>query len=76
MPRKSRCVPLLTSKLPDYFQLSAAGDAAAGTGLGLPISRSIIEAHEGTLWVAPGSPHGARFGFSLPVARGTSRKAR
>lgn len=39
-----------------------------GVGVGLAISRSIIEAHGGTLWAAGASPHGARIGFSLPAA--------
>ena len=38
----------------------------AGTGLGLPIARGIIEAHGGTLVVAPADP-GASFVVSLPA---------
>jgi PAS domain S-box-containing protein len=38
-----------------------------GIGMGLSISRSIIEAHGGRLWVTPNVPHGAAFRFSLPV---------
>jgi signal transduction histidine kinase len=40
-----------------------------GVGVGLAISRSIIEAHGGTLWATAGSPHGARIGFTLPAAQ-------
>ncbi|MEI9885525.1 MAG: HAMP domain-containing sensor histidine kinase [Rhizomicrobium sp.] len=37
-----------------------------GTGLGLPICRSIVEAHGGRLWAAPNLPHGSVFRFTLP----------
>lgn len=40
---------------------------ADGIGMGLSISRSIIEAHGGRLWVTPSLPHGAAFRFSLPA---------
>jgi C4-dicarboxylate-specific signal transduction histidine kinase len=36
-----------------------------GMGMGLSICRAIIEAHEGRLWFAPNSPHGAVFQFTL-----------
>jgi PAS domain S-box-containing protein len=38
-----------------------------GTGMGLRISRSIIESHGGRLWAADNSPRGARFCFTLPT---------
>ena len=45
---------------------------ANGMGMGLPISRTLIEGHGGRLWAAPNSPHGAVFSFTLPAATGSS----
>ena len=38
-----------------------------GMGMGLSISRSIIEAHDGRLWAAPNDPRGSVFQFVLPA---------
>jgi signal transduction histidine kinase len=40
---------------------------AHGTGMGLRVSRSIIESHGGRLWAADNSRCGASFCFTLPA---------
>ena len=44
---------------------------SAGTGMGLAISRTIVESHEGRLWAADNGGRGAVFHFSLPAAGAT-----
>ena len=38
-----------------------------GMGIGLAVSRTIIQAHGGRLWAAPNAPQGAIFQFTLPA---------
>jgi signal transduction histidine kinase len=40
-----------------------------GMGMGLPISRRIMEAHLGSIWAGNGSIAGATFHITLPMAK-------
>jgi hypothetical protein len=54
----------------------AMTDRPQGTGLGLPISRQIVEHLGGRLWVSSKPPQGATFTFVLPASRGGDADAR
>jgi signal transduction histidine kinase len=49
-------------------------DRPHGTGLGLPISRHIVEHHGGRLWVESRPGGGACFSFTLPLQRTPARE--
>ncbi|MGH7886648.1 MAG: ATP-binding protein [Candidatus Binatia bacterium] len=40
-----------------------------GMGMGLAVTRSIVEAHGGLLWAKPNEPRGAVFQFTLPTGQ-------
>jgi signal transduction histidine kinase len=50
-------------KLFDDFYTTKSGSM----GIGLSVSRSIIERHHGRLWVQPNDGPGATFTFSIPL---------
>jgi signal transduction histidine kinase len=53
------------NKLFDPFYTTKSG----GMGIGLSISRSIIERHHGRIWAEPNDDVGATFAFSVPCER-------
>jgi signal transduction histidine kinase len=50
-----------------FVQTAEGIKMGQGTGLGLPISRSLVQAHGGELWVESQPGEGAAFYFSLPI---------
>lgn len=52
-----------------YFTTKPVG---VGTGIGLSISRSIIERHGGRIWFENAHPRGARFCVELPASKGAT----
>jgi PAS domain S-box-containing protein len=54
--------PQSMNKLFDAFYTTKSG----GMGIGLSVSRSIIERHHGRLWAEPNDGPGATFSFSIP----------
>ncbi|MBL1175504.1 sensor histidine kinase [Pantanalinema sp. GBBB05] len=57
-------------ELPHLFERFYQGQSdrqAKGSGLGLYLSRQIIEAHSGTIWAENRQPTGATFAFRLPA---------
>ena len=49
-----------------FYRADSAQRNTKGVGLGLYLSRAIIEAHKGSIWVDPAPEAGARICFSLP----------
>jgi signal transduction histidine kinase len=51
----------------EEFEQAPTGKQAEGTGLGLPLSRKLVELHGGRLWVESEVGKGSTFRFTLPV---------
>ena len=49
-----------------FYRAEAAQRKTAGAGLGLYLSRAVIEAHDGAIWADPRYTDGARICFALP----------
>ena len=57
----------IDSKTADQLFSAFFSTKPSGMGMGLSISRSIIRAHGGRLWVSPNPDHGAAFQFTVPT---------
>jgi signal transduction histidine kinase len=53
-----------------YFRTDNAKEAASGTGLGLNITRSLVEMQGGRIWFESAPDQGTTFHFTVPVADG------
>ncbi|WP_243373265.1 response regulator [Geotalea sp. SG265] len=51
-----------------YHLKSAKGSAMKGSGLGLAVSKRIIDAHNGRIWVEHAPEKGTTFSFAIPLA--------
>lgn len=52
-----------------YFRVKQNGTAVAGTGLGLPVARDIVEQHGGRIWATSEEGRGTSVSFTIPAIK-------
>lgn len=57
-----------------YYRIKGDAEGLGGLGLGLPISKHIIELHGGRIWVKSKIGEGSTFGFFIPFVHSTPEK--
>ena len=77
-PSQIRGPGITAEHLPHVFDRLWKHDATGmkGTGLGLFIAKSIVDAHGGRIWVESQPERGAKFHFTLPTAESTQTLTR
>jgi signal transduction histidine kinase len=63
-------------KIFDKFSQASRDDRFRGTGLGLTISRYIVEAHHGKIWAESELEKGSKFIFQIPFGLVANEKGK
>jgi signal transduction histidine kinase len=53
----------------EFQQTDVGVHQREGTGLGLALSKRLVELHRGRIWVESRAGHGSRFVFTLPIEK-------
>jgi len=66
---------VVTNLFTKFYRSHRSKQIVSGTGLGLYLSKAIIEAHGGNIWVRSSEGTGSTFGFTLPIYDAATKKS-